>query len=469
MNRKKKLGSNVIYMTAGNMASKILSFLLIPLYTSVLTTSEYGISDIMTTTITLVAPVFTLQISEAVMRFCLDKDSDKKKILNIGLTVVAVGFFCLMILSLVSLFFIKEKYLLILFLLYYCTNTCYTLFSQYAKGIEKIKQYALGGVINTLIVIISNIVLLVYFRIGVTGYIVSFILGNGLVSLYLIFVTKAYTDVKFKHIDKEYLKNMVKYSAPMIPNSISWWITNSSDKYMVTYFLGVAANGVYSIAYKIPSLLSTFNGIFMSAWHISAVEEFGSEGSKVFFKKVYEMISSLNALLVAGLVFFAKPLAGFLYAKDFYVAWKFAIVLTLGFLFSSLSSFLGSIYTSSKKTSALFYTSLLGAGINIIFNIILIPLLGALGAAIATTFSYVVVWVIRVFDTKRLFDFQKCLGKNMLCMILLIGQIIVSYLEVKGFWVISGAIFALIIILNISFIKAVFAEVFGPLLNKCKR
>ena len=458
MNRNKKLGLNVIFMTLGNMASKMLSFLLIPLYTSVLSTTEYGVADIMTTTITLLAPIFTIKINEAVMRFCLDKESDKKKILSVGITTVGVGFVVLVLCSPIVFLFENIRLYYGLFLLYYLSSTLYTLLSQYTKGIEKVKAYAIGGVINTIIVITSNILFLLVFKIGITGYILSFVLGNLITCLYLVAITDVPKSYSIRKFDKKYFIEMIKYSAPMIPNSISWWITNSSDKYMVAYILGAAANGIYSIAYKIPSLLSTVNGIFMSAWHISAVEEFGSDESKIFFKNIYEMLSSLDALLVTGLIFLAKPLASFLYAKDFFCAWKFAIVLTLGFMFSSLSSFLGSIYTSSKKTSALFFTSLLGAVVNIGLNIILIPQMNALGAAIATTFSYIVVWIVRIIDTKRIFDFKKCLGKNIICMCLLIIQIIANYLEKKNSWIISGIIVLIIVGLNVEFVKVLFKK-----------
>ena len=168
MNRNKKLGLNVIFMTLGNMASKMLSFLLIPLYTSVLSTTEYGVADIMTTTITLLAPIFTIQINEAVMRFCLDKESDKKKILSVGITTVGVGFVVLVLCSPIVFLFENIRLYYGLFLLYYLSSTLYTLLSQYTKGIEKVKAYAIGGVINTIIVITSNILFLLVFKIGIT-------------------------------------------------------------------------------------------------------------------------------------------------------------------------------------------------------------------------------------------------------------------------------------------------------------
>ena len=452
MNKKKKLGSNVLFMTAGNFASKMLSFLLIPMYTAVLSTAEYGIADIMTTTITLLAPIFTLQINEAILRFCLDKNSNKEKILTIGIFIISIGFFIMILMSPIVFIFPNLKKYYLLFLIYYISSTLYTILSQFTKGIEMVKEYAIGGVLDTAIVIACNIFSLVYLKLGVFGYITSFIIGNFIVSVYLIIITKAYKKFKLSSLDIRLMKTMINYSAPMIPNSISWWITNSSDKYMVTFFVGTSANGLYSIAYKIPSLLSTINGIFMSAWNISAVEGFGSRESKKFFSETYLMLSTLDAIIVSGLVLFAKPIARILYSNDFFVAWKYAIVLILGYMFSSLSSFLGSVYTTSKRTTALFYTSVIGAFINIVLNIIMIPLLGVLGAAIATTFSYITVWLIRVFHTKKIYDFDKCIFKNCICGGIIMIQIIAVYMQSIVTLIISIVCFLLIVVINWKFI-----------------
>ena len=87
MNRGKKLENNVILMTIGNIGSKILTFLLVPLYTSCLSSNDYGISDLILTTVSFLLPIFSIQISEALLRFALDKEIDDKQVFSIGLRI----------------------------------------------------------------------------------------------------------------------------------------------------------------------------------------------------------------------------------------------------------------------------------------------------------------------------------------------------------------------------------------------
>lgn len=452
MRREGTLEKNIAFMTIGNFSSKVLSFLLIPLYSSVLTTAEYGTADLITTMITLLAPMLTLQINESVLRFCLDKNANYKAIISNGTMLLLFGTVVLSLLTPVFRLIDAIRPYYVLFLLQYVTSTFYTLFSQYAKGVDKVRDYSIAGLINTIIVIASNLVMLLWLRLGIRGYILSFVIGHTISTIYLVASTSAWHFVRFSSLNKTAFKEMLKYSMPMIPNSISWWITNSSDKYMITYILGVAANGLYSMAYKIPSLLSTVNGIFMSAWNISSVEEFGSDESKEFFQRTYYKLSCFDALIVSALVCSAELLARFLYANDFYVAWKFSVVLLMGFMFSSLSSFLGSIYTASKKTSPLFYTSIIGAALNIALNAILIPALGIMGAAIATTCSYILVWCIRLVHTKRILAFKTCKWRNLIAGLLIGIQILVMCLDVPGHFLISAGCFFVVCIVSKDFI-----------------
>ncbi len=465
MSKEQTLRKNVTFMAIGNFASKILTFLLIPLYSSVLTTAEYGTADIISTTITLLTPILTLQINEAVIRFCLDPDADRDAVISNGTFLLLGGTLLLALLS--PIFFLIDAIqpYYTLFFLQYATSAFYALFSQYAKGIDQVRDYAIAGFLSTIIVVGANLTFLLWLRLGVKGYILSFVLGHTVSTLYLVVRTKAWQHIRPRAVNRSVLKPMLSYSAPMIPNSISWWITNSSDKYMITFIVGVAANGVYSMAYKIPSLLSTVNSIFMSAWHISAVEEFGSEESKTFFEKTYYKMSGLTALLVSGLICMARVVARFLYANDFYVAWKYSIVLLIGFMFSSLSSFLGSVYTASKKTTPLLYTSLVGSGFNILFNALLIPLIGILGAALATTASYLLVWAIRLFHAKKILRFRTCGWKNVVIGIVMTIQFVGMYWEIPGNFFISlgGFVFAALLFRDFIF------ELLKTVQNQCMR
>lgn len=454
MGQYSKLGKNVALITLGNFASKILSFFLIPLYTAVLTTAEYGTADLMTTTINLLSPFFTLLISEAVMRYALDDGKDKKQVFTIGMVITFIGFLVMMLFSPLVLLSKDIKPYFWYFIFYYLFVTLHSGISQFVKGIEKVTVYSLSGVIQTICFILLNIILLLVVKTGVIGYLLSLIISNAVACAFLWFGAKlSKYIIKPNKIDKALLKEMLKYSVPMIPNSLSWWISNSSDKYLLTFFSGVAVTGVYSVSQRIPSMFSIISTIFMGAWQISAVEDFGSEKSKRFYSNIYNQYSVFNVLIVSILICICKILAKFLFAKDFFVGWKYVPVLLFAFLFSAMASFLGTIYTSAKKTKMLFVSTIAAAIINIILNIIFIPIWDAQGAAIATFVSYFVVWLMRLIDTRKIMKLKINIKQDIVSYLLITGQIVVILIDFKYSLITALLIFVAIIAVNFKSLK----------------
>jgi len=455
VNQYTKLGKNIALITLGNFASKLLSFFFIPLYTAVLTTAEYGIADLMTTTINLISPIFTLLISEAVMRYALDQQKSKEQVFTIGVTITLTGFAVMTACSPLILFSKALRPFFGCFILYYFFAAAHTVVGQFVKGIEKVSVYSLAGVLQTLCFIGANIFLLLVCKIGAAGYLLALILSNAFATLVLWGGARlSQYLISPKRIDRALLKEMLRYSVPMIPNSLSWWISNSSDKYLLTLFSGAAATGVYSVSQRIPSLFSMLSTIFMNAWQISAAEDFGSENSRRFYSNVYNQYSAFNILLVSALICGCKLLAGILFSKDFFAGWVYVPVLLFAFLFYAMASFWGTIYTSAKKTKMLFLSTVTAAISNIILNTILIPVLGAQGAAIATFASYFLVWLIRLIDTRKIFSLQIQLKKDIISYLVLTTQTIMMLLDMPYSFVFSFGLFLLLCVLNYKFLRS---------------
>lgn len=412
-------------LTVGNFASKVLSFLLVPLYTAVLTTNEYGTADLVTTSVNLIMPLFTGLIYESVLRFALDTKEDKKQIFSIGFWLTFVGSIAVIIFAQLLQFSSVFKDYVTLFILYYISLSFFNFIMQYVKGIEEVRIYSIAGVLNTFTYIFSNIVLLLFLHIGVKGYLISFIVGHTVSSLYAFGASRAYKDfISWQKVQREKVVSMLKYSLPMIPNSVSWWISNSSDKYILLLFWGTAINGLYSVAYKIPSILTIFVSIFIGAWQISAVDEFGSDASRNFFSDIHNKYEALLFTGGAALILMTKILASFLFSNDFFEAWKYTPVLIYASIFNSMASFVGSIYTSAKKTTMLFISTLLAAVINIVLNLLLIPQYSAMGAAIATLISYGVVWLVRLIDSRKIMKLSIGYKKTIIVVLVVTAEIV---------------------------------------------
>lgn len=466
MGKYQKLGKNVALLTLGNFASKILSFLLVPFYTAVLSTAEYGTADMLTTTVNLVMPIFTLLVYEAVMRYALDQESDKRQVFSVGVYVTAVGSLCVICGGLILHSFETFKPYVWLFILYYISLALYNLALQFAKGIEKVGVFSLTGIINTFVYIMCNIIFLIVFKWGVKGYLLAFVVGHTVAAIYCFLSAKMYKYIiGLCSVKMESLKAMLRYACPMIPNSISWWISNSSDKYILTLYHGVTANGIYSVAYKIPSILTIVINIFISAWQISAVDNFGSEESKRFYADIY---SKYEGLLYIGAIFLigtSKILARYLFSNEFYLAWMYTPVLIAASLFSSLAAFYGSVYTSAKKTSMLMISTIISAVVNIVLNFAFIPSYGAMGAAIATMISYIVLWVIRAIHSRKLFSFAVNIKKEIVLFLIMTAEIILLCLDYNPYFAVSLISFVLVCIIC----QKTLLNIFHVLVHKLKK
>ena len=416
MSKMRRLGKNFIFLTVGNFASRLLSFIFVPFYTSVLSTEEYGTADLISTTVTLLFPFFTLIICEAIMRFAQDEDIDNEQIHTISVVVWSIGFALLLCLSPIIHFIkpLKEYYVLII--LYYFTYSLHTNTGYFVRGIEKVKVYSIAGVISTLLTVSLNVLFLLCFKTGISGYLLSYIIASFIATIYMYVAAGIYKfKLHFKDLDRTLLRKMLKYSLPMIPNSASWWVSNSSDRYMLIYFIGVSINGIYSVAYKIPSIISTVTSLFVMAWRISAVEDFGTEESRKFYSQVFDLYITITALMTSGLLLINKPLSHLLYAKDFYQAWRYVPLLLVASSFHSFSDYFGTIYTSAYRTKMLFYSTIAGAVGNVCLNLILIPKYGAYGAAFATLCSYIIVWVIRLVNSRKIMKLDYDVLGDILC------------------------------------------------------
>lgn len=410
---------NMSILTISNFVSKILVFLMLPLYTNVLTTQEYGTIDIISTTINLSIPIFTLSISEAILRYTMEKNVIKEEVLKESLKVIVKGFLILLILSPITIFFKLPLIYVVIFLIYYLTTAIINALSYYTKGTNNLKLLGISNIIRALLLVSLNCLMLLVLKLNIIGYYISLIVSDIIFILILLIPVLKNKQKRIKQ-NNQLAKEMKSYSKPFIINSISWWINNALDKYLVLFFCGINLTGIYSIAYKIPSMLEVVQNIFAQAWQISAIKEYKSKEANAFFSTMYKYYNFILIMTVLIILLFLKPISKILFAKEFYAAWKFVPFLLLAILFGALSGFLGSLYAANKDSKMYAKSTLIGAISNIILNLILIPIFNAYGAAIATFISYLVVWIIRVKNVKKYLELKIEHKKNTIIYLLLI-------------------------------------------------
>jgi len=470
LDKYKKLITNTAVLALGTLGSKILVFLLMPLYTRLLTSAQYSTADIISQTANLLIPLISLGMYEAVFRFAMDKDIKSEKVLTTGLYVTLAGcvIFALFLPLLCKIGYF-DGYFPLVYLYVFCASVHY-LVSRYTRAIGQNTLFALQGIISTALNITFNIIFLIGFDMGVTGYVLSVIVSDLLVSLFLFIKLGLLKKIAPSNFSRELFGTMLKYSVPLIPTTVFWWVTNVADRYMIDYFDGGEINGLYAVAFKVPTLLILVSGIFSEAWQYSAVTDGNDEDRQRFFSRVFDSFQSIIFIAASALILLAKFFTEVLLADAYAKAWQYMPVLIAATVFSSLVTFMSSVYVKHKRSVNSFVTAMIGALSNMLLNFLLIPRFSAQGAAIATLACYVIVYIIRAIDSQRYEKFNTKPVVMLLNTLIIAFQCTTMLLEIKYWWLCGIASFAALGIINmralLSSVKTVFGSVFSRLGGK---
>lgn len=403
MDKYKKLLNNSIILIIGNFGSKLISLFMVPLYTNVLTTSEYGSVDIIITTIGLLVPFLSLALGHAAIRLSIEVSTiDEEQ--RIYSNITNHGIIASILVLGISPVILKTQVfneLGVYFILLLILNLFNDLYSQFVRGIGLVKNYAVNGIIMTFITVTANIILLLVFDYGLEGYVLSLILATLVSNLYLLFSISKKISVIPKYQDMKLYESMLRFSIPIIPNTVMWWLINGSTRYFLLFFVGISGNGLFAVANKIPSIISMFTNIFMQAWQLSSFEEYNSKDKDAYFSTIFNGYSSLLFILGSGILLFLKPVLKVLVEDSFYESWTIIPFLIIAVIYQSFSGFLGTNYTASKNTRGTFTTSVYGGIVSIISSLIFIPMFGVVGAGLSSALSFISMFIFRVIDTRK--------------------------------------------------------------------
>lgn len=425
MNKVKILIKNSLLFALGNFGSRILIFLLVPLYTRYMTTAEYGMADILQNTINLFVPILSIDIALAVFRFSMQKEVDTDEVVSIAFyqnilsSIVFAG--CCLIGYYVPIFSDIKNYIWLLPIVY-MTQSLRTSFQEFCRGIENIRDYAVDSILYSIILFISTYIFIVYLDMGIIGFLQSLNVSSIVSILFLSYSCKIFRKIKKpSNLTRNLMREMYSYAIPLVPNDVSWWITNLAGRYLLIYFYTASLSGIYSVAYKIPSIMSVLVGIFMRAWEMMSVSDFeNNEKDLSFYVKTYDMLIACVTLIGAVLIAFSFYICSFLYASDFVSSWKYMPFLIVAMCIGCYQSFLGSFYLALKRTDKSVRTTLIGAFVNLLSSVLLIYLFGAYGPGIAMILSYYVIFMLRTKDALELYQFQVPIRKITSVIILLI-------------------------------------------------
>ena len=404
MSRGTKLAKNTIILSIGTFLPKVASFITLPILTAYLTQEEYGTYDLITVLVSLILPAATLQIQTAAFRYLIDVRHDeikKRKIItNIFAFIIPIS-----ILTLVVLYFCLiglSKKIRILVCLYLFIDMIYNASGQTVRGLAKNFDYSISAIISAFGKMIFAIICVSRFSMGLMGATIALCMSDLLATIYLFFNAKFYRYIDVKLIDRAEIKEMIEYSWPMVPNSMSMWVMNVSDRFVVTFFMGASANAVYSVANKIPSLLTLAQSTFTMAWQENASFVSKDSDADAYYSSIFKVMYNLMAGFLGLLIAATPVLFSILIRGDYEEAYLQMPILFLAMFFNSMSSYLGGIYVAYKDTKSVGITTTVAAGCNLIVNLSLIKLIGLYAASISTLVSFLLIFIYRLKNVRKL-------------------------------------------------------------------
>ncbi|MBT2290570.1 oligosaccharide flippase family protein [Paenibacillus albidus] len=403
MSRSKQLAKNTAIIAFGKICTQFMSFFLFPLYTALLSTEEYGIVDLFSTYIMLLIPLITFQMEQALFRYLIDARDDENEKKVLVSTVIAFAFFQISIffaIFLIAQNFIHNEYKYFLF-----TNVVVYIFSdimlQLSRGFGDNKTYALGSFISALSTMSLNILFIVVFKLGAIGMFQAIFLANLFCIIFIFFRKKVYLYLEFKSIKINKIRELLKYSFPLVPNSLSWWALNASDRIVVSIFLGVASNGILAVSSKFSSIYISFYNIFNLTWMESATLHIQDEDRDDFFSNtistVFRLFSSVCFCIIAVMPF----LFPFIINEKFELAYYQIPIYMLAALLNMLLATYSVVYIALKMTKKMAKTAAFAGIINIISLLLMIKGLGLYAASISSVIAYGSMMLYRYLDINK--------------------------------------------------------------------
>ena len=403
MDKKKQLAKNTIIIFFGRVCTQLISFLLLPLYTSYLATKDYGLVDLIQTYVTLLVPIITLELEMSIFRYLIDargSKKDTKELISNNFYVLGISLSIFTVLYIIFTCFVTIPFRWVILLdIIVCVLSGN--FLQIARGFGKTMDYSISCILTGLTTVISNIILIVFMNMGALGMIISMALANFVCSLYLFIKLKLYSMVDFKLVNKPLLKDMYKYSIPLIPNGISWWVVNVSDRTIISFVLGASFNGLYAISNKFPTIISSLTGVFNLSWSESAALHINSKDRDEFFSDVFNTIMKLFTALGVGMIACMPFVFPILIDSKYNDAYNYIPALVLGTVFNVAICLYSQVYLAKKLSKQVAMTAVIGAIINIVLNVIFIKRLGLHAAALSTAISYFAMMLYRHIDLKK--------------------------------------------------------------------
>lgn len=393
---------NTILLTLGILLNKGMQFFAIPFFSKWLSTGEYGRFDLYYTYVSLLLPIISLSTDDAIFRYCVETtDPDKKK--TYITNALALNIFNLFIVMALIMLFVNKTLVAIAFCVYLSGEVFSQYLRGYLRGIKRLDLYSSTMVINTFIMIIAVTILVYYHKLDVEGILFGYAIGTWGGNIIICLYSKLHQMISVMNLSIKTLKGMVSYSLPLVPNVLSWWIMNASDRQIINCFFGDHANGIFAIAHKIPALCSVIFNMFTISWQQDATMRINDEDRNIYFNRILNEMYVILTIACVGLFSGSFILYHYIFDIKYLEAQLYSPIMILAAALMALSQFYGGIQIALKESKKNGFTTVLGALSNILIHFISINYIGLYAAAISTLVGNFIVLVVRKSMIKKIF------------------------------------------------------------------
>ncbi len=405
MHKSAFLKSSLLY-SIGIFGSKVVLFVLIPIYSFFLSKDELGEYDLLLVSITFLTPLITIQISEAVYRFLLQDKENSQQIITTGLKLLFIGYLVFFTLFMFVNVFIEYEYFFEFVLLQ--MSSCLFVFSQQVlRGMGKNTLYAFMGIANAVLVTTFSAIVLLILNMKVGGILLALFIAQTITILCVFIFGKIYKEIELSSYDKTTAKSMVKYSWPLLPNAISWWLIDLGNRYIILFFLNEEYNGIYAISARYAGIIALVNSIFILSWQDFTISNQGKEKlKKQNASKILNRFIAFEMTAIIVLTASSRFLIKYTTDQEYHQASNYLPILFLSAGMSAFCAFYGAFYLKSKETKGILTTTFIGGLINIFISMVLINQFQLYAVAFGSVIGFISTLLLRMYKFKLYINYK---------------------------------------------------------------
>lgn len=408
MSRNTNLIKNTSFVVIGSLGSKIMGFIMLPLYTHWLSPSEFGIADMISTYALLLLNVVACDISDAIFVFPVGKElEDVKRYYSSGFIFqIFCAAICALVFYIIGCFSVNNTFFIYIWFIYGVLIT--SLFQKYTqdfcRAIKKMSVFSYTGIIQSVSLACMSFLFIPQMKLK--GFILATVLSNLLTASFTFIYSNSYSYLSLHKFDLSYLKEMLRYSLPLIPTALTWWLISSLNRPLMEEYCGVFTIGLFAVAQKFPSLINMIFNFFQQAWVVTVLEEFRKVDFAAYYNKMFRIIFSIQVLGCIILTIFSKYLLKYFTSDKYESAWVYIPILSLSVLFSNTSAFCGTVFTACKKSKYILYSVIIGGMVALLANFLLIPTFNIWGACFAICLSHAACTICRIIMSSKIVNFE---------------------------------------------------------------